>query len=67
VDPDDLLQLWSYCDGVIERLVAADFTICLKNDEYAESETLEARSQSHVPGDFRRHYMSAGGCWKRVA
>jgi hypothetical protein len=35
VDPDDILQVWSYNEDEIVHLVSSDFTYCLRN-EYAQ-------------------------------
>lgn len=68
MDPDDLLQVWSFDDGRIVRLVGPDFTYCLHDaGEPKNVDWLDVRGPMHLPGDMRRHYSCAGLYWKRIA
>jgi hypothetical protein len=67
MDDMDLLQMWSYYNGLIVRIVAPDFTFCVVNEYYPQEEDkLKVRSEFHMPGDFRKHYRQARK-WQRIA
>jgi hypothetical protein len=68
MNDDDLLQLWSYCDGEIVRLVAQDFTYCVVNlGDPSEDGHFDVRNVHTLDGDFRYHYRRASKLWKRIA
>lgn len=71
MDPDDPFQVWSFCDGLIVRIVASDFTICLHDENEPECVgTFDNLTEKRMPGDIRGHYAKAGEApnafWKRI-